>query len=50
VSRSINLKDGSQILFFTRSASAGRGLWGDLLIIDEALDVTDSELSALRYT
>lgn len=49
VSRSINLKDGSQILFFTRSASAGRGLWGDLLIIDEALDVTDAELSALRY-
>jgi hypothetical protein len=49
-SRSINLKDGSQILFFTRSNSAGRGLWADLLIIDEALDVTDSELSALRYT
>lgn len=50
VSRSINLKDGSQILFFTRSASAGRGLWGDLLIVDEAYDVTDAELSALRYT
>lgn len=50
VSRSINLKDGSQILFFTRSNSAGRGLWADLLIVDEALDVTDSELSALRYT
>lgn len=49
-SRSINLKDGSQILFFTRSNSAGRGLWADLLIVDEALDVTDSELSALRYT
>ncbi|TFV90401.1 hypothetical protein [Blastococcus sp. CT_GayMR16] len=50
VSRSINLKDGSQILFFTRSNSAGRGLWADMLIVDEALDVTDSELSALRYT
>jgi hypothetical protein len=50
VSRSINLKDGSQILFFTRSNAAGRGLWADLLIVDEALDVTDSELSALRYT
>jgi hypothetical protein len=39
--RSINLKDGSQILFFTRSR---RRPWsvGDLLIIDEALDVTDS--------
>lgn len=49
-SRSITLKDGRQILFFTRSASAGRGLWADLLIVDEAFDVTDAELSALRYT
>ncbi len=49
-SRSITLRDGSQILFFTRSATAGRGLWADLLICDEALDLTDNELSVLRYT
>jgi hypothetical protein len=49
-SRSITLRDGSQILFFTRSASAGRGLWADLLILDEALDLTDTELSVLRFT
>jgi hypothetical protein len=49
-SRSITLRDGSQILFFTRSATAGRGLWADLLICDEALDLTDTELSVLRYT
>jgi hypothetical protein len=49
-SRSITLRDGSEILFFTRSATAGRGLWADLLICDEALDLTDTELSVLRYT
>lgn len=48
--RAILLKDNRQILFFTRSAYAGRGLWGDLLICDEALDLTDEELSSLRYT
>ncbi|TFV83149.1 hypothetical protein [Blastococcus sp. CT_GayMR16] len=48
--RTITLKDGSEIFFFTRSATAGRGLFGDLLILDEALELTDTELSVLRYT
>jgi hypothetical protein len=42
------LKDGREILFFTRSDNAGRGLFGDLLICDEAYDLTDAELAALR--
>jgi hypothetical protein len=44
----IVLKDGREILFFTRSDNAGRGLFGDLLICDEAYDLTDAELAALR--
>jgi hypothetical protein len=40
--------DGREILFFTRSDNAGRGLFGDLLICDEAYDLTDGELAALR--
>lgn len=49
-SRGITLKNGNQILFFTRSATAGRGLWADLLICDEALDLNDDELSVLGMT
>lgn len=49
-SRAIKLKGGAEIFFFTRSPNAGRGLWADCLFLDEALDVTDGELSVLRYT
>ncbi len=44
----IVMADGREILFFTRSDNAGRGLYGDLLILDEAYDLTDGELRALR--
>jgi hypothetical protein len=44
----IVLADGREIIFFTRSDNAGRGLYGDLLILDEAYDLTDGELAALR--
>jgi hypothetical protein len=49
-SRAIRLKNGAEILFFTRSPSAGRGLWADCLFLDEALDLTDGELRILRFT
>jgi hypothetical protein len=39
--------DGREIIFFTRSDNAGRGLFGDLLICDEAYDLTEGELAAL---
>jgi hypothetical protein len=44
----IVLADGRSILFFTRSDNAGRGLFGDLLICDEAYDLTEGEMAALR--
>lgn len=39
--------DGCVCTFFTRSDNAGRGLYGDLLICDEAYDMTANELAAL---
>ena len=39
--------DQRVITFFTRSDNAGRGLYGDLLICDEAYDMTANELAAL---
>ena len=47
-SEQIILADGRQIFFFTRSDNAGRGLFGDLMIFDEAYDLTESEVAALR--
>jgi hypothetical protein len=44
----IVMQDGREIIFFTRSDNAGRGLFGDVLILDEAYDLTDGELRALR--
>lgn len=49
-SRAIKLRNGAEIQFFTRSPSAGRGLWADRLFLDEALDITDGELRILRFT
>jgi hypothetical protein len=43
----IILADDREIIFFTRSDNAGRGLYGDLLICDEAYDLTEGELAAL---
>lgn len=48
--KTIRLKTGQEILFFTRTANAGRGLFGDLLILDESYDLTDEELAALSPT
>lgn len=39
--------DDREIIFFTRGDNAGRGLFGDLLILDEAYDLTEGELAAL---
>jgi hypothetical protein len=44
----IVMADGREIIFFTRSDNAGRGLFGDLLVCDEAYDLTEGELAALR--
>lgn len=40
--------DGREAIFFTRSADAGRGLYGDVLVLDEAYDLTPAEMAALR--
>lgn len=40
--------DSREIIFFTRSNNAGRGLFGDLLIVDEAYDATPGEMAAIR--
>lgn len=46
----IILKDGRMVMFFTRSDAAGRGLFADCLILDEAYDISDEELASLRPT
>ncbi|MGF7125022.1 hypothetical protein [Rhodococcus sp. BE178] len=44
----IELKSGAKVVFTTRSADAGRGLTKlDLVIYDEAYNLTDGEMSAL---
>lgn len=48
--KTIRLKTGQEVVFFTRTANAGRGLFGDVLIMDEAYDLTDEELAALSPT
>jgi hypothetical protein len=44
----IIMADEREIIFFTRGDNAGRGLYGDLLVLDESYDLTDNELAALR--
>lgn len=45
------LTSGAQVTFTTRSANAGRGLSKiDLLIYDEAFNLSESEISALSFT
>lgn len=43
----IELVTGGRIEFVTRSASGGRGLSGDLVVLDEALEVKEEQLAAL---
>lgn len=41
-------EDEREIIFFTRSDDSGRGLFGDVLVVDEAYDLTEGETAALR--
>jgi hypothetical protein len=46
-SEGIELRDGSRIRFRTRTTKAGRGFTGDLLVLDEAMFLSDSAFGAL---
>ena len=46
----VELDDGARIAFTTRSASAGRGLSVDRLVVDEAEDFPAHEVAALQPT
>lgn len=46
----VELRSGARIAFTTRSASAGRGLSIDRLVIDEAEDLPAAEVGALQPT
>lgn len=46
----VELDSGARIAFTTRSASAGRGLSIDRLVVDEAEDLPASEVAALQPT
>jgi hypothetical protein len=46
----IELKDGSRILFKTRTGGGGRGLTGDLVVLDEAMIITLATTAALVPT
>lgn len=46
----IELRDGSRILFKTRTGGGGRGLTGDLVVLDEAMIIPVSTTAALVPT
>lgn len=46
----IELKDGSRIRFLARSKGSARGWTADLIIADEAYDLSDDEMAALTPT
>jgi hypothetical protein len=46
----IELDTGARIAFSTRSASSGRGIACDLLVLDESQDMPSSEIAALQPT
>jgi len=46
----IELDDGSRLKFVARSSGSGRGFSGDLVILDEAYNLSDDMLSALLPT
>lgn len=46
----IELRDGSRILFKTRTAGGGRGLTGDLVVLDEAMIITLATTATLIPT
>lgn len=45
---SINLKDGTQIVFKARTKAGGRGYSGDLLVWDEAMVIPDTVVGAQK--
>lgn len=47
---SIVLKSGQQIRFLTRSKDGGRGFTGDVIIFDEAFNITQSAMAAILPT
>jgi hypothetical protein len=46
----IELRDGSRILFKTRTGGGGRGLTGDLIVLDEAMILPEATTAALVPT
>jgi phage terminase large subunit-like protein len=46
----IELEDGSRLKFVARSTGAGRGFSGDLIVLDEAYNLTDAAMSAMLPT
>lgn len=46
----IELKDGSRIRFMARSKGASRGMSADLILADEAYDLSDDEMAAILPT
>lgn len=46
----IELKDGSRIVYRTRTKGGARGLTGDLVVLDEAMNIPEGTLGALMPT
>lgn len=46
----ILLKSGQKLLFKTRTGRGGRGLTGNLIVLDEAMYVTPEHIAALQFT
>ncbi len=46
----IELRDGRSLRFVARTAGSGRGFSTDLVILDEAYNLTDAQMSALQPT
>jgi hypothetical protein len=46
----IELRDGSRIQYRTRTAAGGRGLTGDLVVLDEAMKLAAAVIAALMPT
>lgn len=49
-SEGIELKDGSRILFMARSAGSARGFSADLIILDEAYNLSQAAMAAMLPT
>jgi hypothetical protein len=47
---SIELKSGQRLRFLTRSKDGGRGFTGDVIIFDEAFNISQSSMSAILPT